>query len=281
MPKATQVLRFEFCFLPYLVYIRDQVIVLKKISVREYDRTVFMYGRQHGLIMATARGAARPKSKQCARLEPLSFAEVMVAKGKSFDHLAVAGPVEAEVDFKTHEGRSADSDLCVRAVTGAFADLFLSLVKPGISDERLFALWGELIVALRGPRTGLTVLRAQLMFAIASLRLMDLLGYGPALSVCTHCRQPSGPTDAWYAPEHGGLVCATCRPSWEGFLVPANAHALALLRFARKAPLSDLLRVSLPVDVGVNVLRLMREVWKHAPLDREPHGLETISALLV
>jgi len=185
------------------------------------------------------------------------------------------------VEIKTDDSASPDNDLCVRAVAGAFADLFLSLVRPGVSDERLFALWRELIAALRGPRSGLTVLRAQLMFATASLRLMDLLGYGPALSVCTQCRRPSGPTDAWYAPEHGGLVCASCRSSWEGFLVPANAHALALLRFARQAPLSDLLRVSLPVDVGVNALRLMREVWKHAPLDREPHGLETISALLV
>lgn len=271
-------------------YLRDQVIILKKIPVREYDRTVFMYGRQHGLLVATARGAARPKSKQAARLEPLTYSEVMIAKGSSFDHLAVASATTGPSGPSSPSGLSGQMgrgtcdavrcSLSLHAVGGAFADMFVGLVRPGVADERLFVLWEELSAALSGLEGHLTPLRGQLMFAAASLKLMDLLGYGPALSVCAACRQPSGPTDAWYAPQDGGLVCAACRGSWAGALVPANAHALSLLRFARQAPLADVLRVSLPVEVGMNALRLIREVWKHAPLDREPHGLETIGAIL-
>lgn len=249
-----------------------------------------MYGRRHGLVVATARGSARPKSKQAARLEPLTFAEVMVAKGKAWDHLAVAAPVSGESGNLTASAQAIGSGrfkpngstgLSAMAVAGAFADMFLALVHPGVADERLFVLWEELASALASVDSGLTPLRARLLFAAVSLRLMDLLGYGPRLSAkCGLCHEPIGPTDAWYAPDDGVLICAECATGWRGGLIRAQTHALALLKFVRSAPLADMLRVSMPVDVGENVVRLARAAWRQAPLEREPHGFETIEALL-
>lgn len=266
------------------VYLRDQVIVLKKSPYREHDRQYVMYGRRHGLLLAAARGTMKPRAKQACHLEPLSLADVMIAKGRNFDQLAVAVSSAQWAVLSGQSGRPGREGRCRTlgslVVAGAFADLFLKLTRPGVADERLFVLWEELISCLAELPQEPTALRAQLLFAAASLKLMDALGYGPALRACATCRRPPGPTDAWYAPSLNALICSDCIQTWKEPAVLARTHALALMRFMRTSPLSDVLRVGLAVDVAQNVLRLIQEVWKHAPLDREPHGLETIERIL-
>ncbi|MFA6161277.1 MAG: DNA repair protein RecO [Patescibacteria group bacterium] len=257
------------------MYLRDEVIVLKKSPYRELDRQYVMYGRKHGLLLAVARGCVNIKSKQAGRLEPLSVADVMIAKGRNLDHLAVASHVPRTT---SHVPRT--TSLGAFVVCGAFADLCLKLIRPGVADERLFNLWIELLDSLSGLPQELSAVRAQLLFAAASLKLMDTLGYGPSLRACLSCHKPPGPTDAWYAPTSNGLVCADCISSWHEHAISAKAHSLALLRFMRSSPLSDVLRVGLNVDVAQNAIRLIKEVWQHAPLDREPHGMETIERML-
>jgi len=248
------------------------VVVLKKSPYREFDRQYVMYGRIHGLLLAAARGAVKPKAKQASQLEPLSLADVMIAKGRNFDHLAVA--VRSQPNLRLEK-------LGALAVAGAFADLCLKLIRPGVADERLFNLWRELIVCLADLPQEPTALRAQLVFAAASLKLMDALGYGPALSAkCGVCRRPLGPTDVWYAPNLNGLVCLDCIQDFQEIAIMAKAQAIILLKFMRASTLSDVLRVGLTTDIAQNALQLTQEVWQHAPLDREPHGLETIACIL-
>src|SRR5260221_1125377 len=109
-------------------YLRDRVIVLKKEPYREQDRRYVMYGREHGLIVAVARGASIPRSKQAGHLEPFSEADVMIAKGVAFDKLAVAKHVGAIHELPLLAGY---------VVCGAFSDLMIRLVRPGIADESL------------------------------------------------------------------------------------------------------------------------------------------------
>jgi len=276
------------------MYIRDQVVVLKKSPYREHDRRYIMYGRRHGLLIAAARGAMKLKAKQAARLEPLTLADVMIAKGRNFDQIAVATRLDVSRQLPSTVYRLPSdvghiTSLGGLAVAGAFADLFLRLIRPGVADERLFALWEELVACLAELPQEPTALRAQLMFAAASLKLMDALGYGPALSAkCGACRHPfdfaqglpMGPTDVWYAPGQNALVCSDCVKASKEPAIPAKVHSIALLRFMRASPLPDVLRVSLNLEVGQNVLRIIQEVWQHAPLDRQPHGLETIQAIM-
>ncbi|MDD5437984.1 MAG: DNA repair protein RecO [Patescibacteria group bacterium] len=255
------------------MYLRDQVIILKKIPYREHDRQYVMYGRIHGLLLAAARGTMKPRAKQAGQLEPFSIADVMIAKGRNFDQIAVA--------VKSHGTKlQSVKTLGSLAIAGAFADLCLRLIRPGVADERLFKLWEELIGCLASLPEEPSALRAKLLFGAASLKLMDTLGYGPALSVCGVCRRPPGPTDAWFSPNLNGLICVDCVKTLSEPVMPARAHSVAFLRFMRASTLDDVLRVGLAVDVAHNALRLIQEVWKQAPLDREPHGMDTIERIM-
>lgn len=150
-------------------YLRDRVIVLKKEPFREQDRRYVMYGREHGLLVAVARGASLPRSKQAGHLEPFSEAEVMIAKGVAFDKLAVAHRV----------GVIHELPLPAIVISGAFADLVIKLTRQGIADERIFILLKDVIETLATMPESPSPERARLIYSAATLRLLDLVGFAP------------------------------------------------------------------------------------------------------
>jgi DNA repair protein RecO (recombination protein O) len=251
-------------------YIRDQVVVLKKVPMREWDRQYFLYGLEHGLLIAVARGAMKSQAKQSPQLEPFAFADVMIAEGRAYNHLAVAVRGKGNKRFMT---------IGAYAVAGAFSDLCLKLLKPGVADERIFRLWEELCDILAQFKGEISPIRAQLLFSAVSLRLLDLLGYGPYFKACAHCGQVSGPTEVFYAPDRNGLVCLDCRPAVREALIRAPAHAMNLMQFLRSSSFRDVMRVTARVDLLETVIVMTREICKHAPLDREPHGFTSIAHL--
>ncbi len=154
-------------------YLRDTVFVLKKEPFREQDRRYTAYGREHGLLVAVARGVSVRTSKQAGHLEPLSVSDVMIAKGAAFDKLAVA---------RAHAvpwAPSAGPRLAHYAVAGGFAGLTAQLLKPGIADARIFDLLCEVCQATGRMPADPSRERSRLLFSAATLKLLDLLGYAP------------------------------------------------------------------------------------------------------
>ncbi len=152
-------------------YLRDTVIVLKKEPFREQDRRYVMYGREHGLLSAVARGSSVRTSKQAGHLEPFSISEVMIAKGAAFDKLAVARLTRA----------FTGDTVAAFAICGAAADLAVRLLRPGIADDRLFDLVSDLLRMAEALPSEPSPERAQLLLAAATLKFLDLLGYAPRI----------------------------------------------------------------------------------------------------
>ena len=223
-------------------YLRDTVIVLKKEPFREHDRRYTMYGLEHGLLVAVARGSSRATSKHAGLLEPLTESNVMIAKGATFDKLAVATGVDRVCVAPTKRL------LAYYAVCGGFADLLIRLLRPGIADDRIFYLLRELIDTLAAAPSEPSPDRARLILSAATLRLLDLLGFAPHIE-----RAGEGTT---------------------------SVPSLALAAFMRRSPLADVLRVTARTDVFAAASSFVEEALTHAPLDREPHGPATIQALL-
>lgn len=156
-----------------MAYLRDRVIILKKEPFREQDRRYTLYGREHGLLVAVARGASLKSSKQAGHLEPFSEAEVMIAKGIAFDKLAVARSIGL--------ARRVPAQLPSYIILGAFFDLVISLSRPGISDHRIFDLLTEVREVCASLPAELSLERSRLLLAGATLKLLDLLGFAPPL----------------------------------------------------------------------------------------------------
>ena len=220
------------------MYIRDRVIVLSKDVVRETDRRYVMYGREHGLLTAVARGSSTPKSKQAGHLEPFCETDVMIAEGTGFDKLAVAS---------SSKNLLRASQLPGFIFAGTFVDVLKRFLQPGISDERIFLLLQEVCRTAEELPSEVSERRLQFLLSASQLRLLDLVGFAPVIERASEGTSP----------------------------VP---H-LAIAMFCRKAPLTDVLRLTADAMELDRVCQFVDFALRETSLEREPHGRRTIRAL--
>jgi len=221
-------------------YLRDTAIILKKEPFREQDRRYYLYGREHGLLIAVARGSSSPKSKQAGHLEPFSTAEVMIAKGVAFDKLAVAKGAGSYLVPRT-------SYLASYAIRGSISDLVLKLMRPGVADERIYDLLVEVLDVTASFPVEPSPDRARLILSAATLKLLDALGFAPIIN-------PSGEATT-------------------------PVQSLALASFLRRAPLSEVLRITGSVDIFRATSGFVEEALKATHLTDAPAGPRVIAAL--
>lgn len=226
-----------------MAYLRDRVIVLKREAYRERDRRYTMYGRENGLLIAVARGSSSSSSKQAGHLEPFSESDVMIAKGKFFDSLAVARLHSSPV-----MNWSSKSGLSCFAIAGAVSDMVIRLTRPGISDVQVFELLQEVQQVLCWLPHEPTSDRARLLLSSVTLRLLGLTGFAPPIE-----KNPEQTTP-----------------------VPS----LALISFMRSTSLEQVAKVTASVDVLRSACQFVDEAVKQTPLERELHGAVTVQALM-
>jgi DNA repair protein RecO (recombination protein O) len=252
-------------------YLRDTAIILKAEPFREQDTWVTMYGREHGKLIAVARGARRMSAKSLGHLQPCSEVEVMIAKGAAFDKLAVVQVVRPRVELRQ----------CLEgmALAGAFVDALERLTRPAFADRDIHTLLVEVLDTSACLKAEMSPLRGQVLFAAASLKLLGLLGYAPSLDACARCR---GTIEAmWLTSEASGFVCGSCIRTTVGRVHgPLPGRTDSLVRFLRAASLADILRVTANRDQLLAAIQTVDGAFHHAPLSTAPHGSVTVQALL-
>jgi DNA repair protein RecO len=256
-------------------YIRDRAIVLKCEPFREHDRRIVLFGRSHGLIEAVARGASRKDAKQAGHLVPMEEVEVMIAKGATFDKLAVSRVIESHQSIRYTLG--------ALTVVGTFFDLFERLQKPGIVDPELYNLLMELLVVAERLIEDPTVERSKLLYTAAALKLLDRIGFAPSLSHCALCRTELQEGDHRILPTDGSLVHEDCYRSIRASQPNAEAVShkiIALTKFLRHEPLQNVLYITGTSQDFSQASNLIFHTLKQTPLTREPHGMRTIYAVL-
>ena len=102
------------------------------------------------------------------------------------------------------------------------------------------------------------------MEAALGLKLSVLAGYAPQLDRCLACEVDldEAPEPLHFAPEHGGVLCAECRPSTADAF-PMAPGTLGRLRETVERPVRD---APAGADLRESVLRVVRaHVLAHAP----------------
>lgn len=256
-------------------YLRDRVIVLKSEVVREHDRRIVMFGESYGLLEAVARGASKRESKQCGHMQPMTEVEVMIAKGIVYDKLAVAKVIHPYIGIRSRLGSLA--------IIGSFFDLFEKLERPGIVDQDLYALLKDLLdVSSRLPEEP-TVERAKLLFAAATLKLLDRTGFSPQITRCALCYDGFLEEEVRQLPQDGALVHEDCYHSVRATQPNAVrvAHSVrAVVRFLREEPLEKALFLTGTSQLFASVSSMIVGFLKQTPLHKEPHGIYTITSIV-
>ena len=228
---------------------KSAAIILRVVDFSNTSCVVTMYSRDFGKISALAKGARRPKSPFEAALDVLSICHVVFVH-KSTEALDIL--TEAKLDRRF---RAASKDLARLYSAYYFVELTMALTEPADSQPELFDVLQAAIVGLdQGEPNEPWMLRFE-------MRLLTIIGHGPALEFCVACGQPVGSNpQRWFSSSAGGLICATCRPGKRS-VVSVNNDAIETLK--RFGDASESWRAPLPAAALGQIRGLMNQYLAH------------------
>lgn len=213
---------------------KTHAIILSRTDFREADRLYIVYTRDFGKLELLARGARKIESKLAGHLEPFTIAEIMIGRGKNFDHLAGAEIIDDLENIKTDFSKMSFLHYCfevVHQVTGW-----------EMRDDRIYNLLLELLLTLESfsfPAEATTWEKYQALTKSFVVKLLGLLGYAPEVRQCLICKNPIPAKGNIFNVRRGGIVCVHCHSKdldLPGEKVNISADAIKVLRFFMDSP---------------------------------------------
>lgn len=172
---------------------RVAAIVLKRRDQGEADRLLTVLARERGKVTLLAKGVRRQASRKAGHVEPFTYVELLVAKGRSLDLVTQAETIEAHRHLREELWRSAWAYYVVELV-----DAFIQDEDP---HQLLFDLLLETLGRLeRGDDPALAV-------RYYELHLLALAGYQPQLFRCVQCSELLRPEVNFLSLARGGCLC--------------------------------------------------------------------------
>lgn len=212
---------------------KTKAIILKYQDWQEYNRLYTFYTSVRGKMPAIARGIRKIKSKQVGNLKPFAILEIMVAHGKKIDTLATAEIIE---DFSY-----LNQNLLTLGLATFSTELVEALTHDGERDPRIFSLMGEML-SLLNINSQQPADRMKAFGWLYSLKLIQLLGYGPDFYQCLHCQKEVN-LPYRLAPEKGGLVCGQHAGLQECRSI--SAPSMEILRLSESNELNEFLKTKI------------------------------------
>lgn len=187
-------------------------IVLRERDYGEGHRVISLLTREHGKVLAVAKGVRRPQAKLAAALQHFTLAEMQLAIGRRFDVITQVRVQNAFYGLRT--------SIEAFAYASYFAEMFDELLPERQSHPAPFDLLVDGLTRLVSGETPDFVGR------YVEINLIAMLGYLPQLTHCAHCQAPLARRDAdgraiwptWlgFSASQGGALCPTCLPGIPG-----------------------------------------------------------------
>ena len=175
---------------------RLQAVVLRRRNLGESDRILTVFSKELGKHRFVAKGVRRPGSKLAGHSEPFMIAEFFLARTRGLPILSQAEPLRAFRRLRTSEQAIAVAGLIAERVdvlTGedeaapsvyALVENSLELLDSGVEPERVLLIFGLLLLAETGFRSG--------------------------LQTCIECGEPLTAVPNAFAVDRGGFICHRC-----------------------------------------------------------------------
>jgi DNA repair protein RecO (recombination protein O) len=223
-----------------------QALVLHRRSLGEHDRVLTLFTKEHGKISAVAKGSQRATSRLVGATEPFTHVRLLLATGRNLDIITQCEIVNAYPALRTDiERLSRAAYIC------DLLDVF-SHDHDATSSEAVFDLTCAALLLLTQPFEWLdSVIHAY------DIRLLEVLGYAPAIEYCAHCGEPLQEPPFGFSPAAGGALCMRCRHTFlDAFPLPTDT--LTALQTLQTASPEALLHYSPPKTVVPHIERALR-----------------------
>jgi|GEM_PF-440259 len=201
--------------------IKVRGLVLREYETGEADKRLLLLCKEHGRIMAYARGARKPRSKFLVAAQIFTYSDFVLAQGKGFYSVAQADVIESFYNIRT----DYDS-LCAAHLLAKICDK--TLWENSDCDELL-------LLALKTlSNLAKQKLSPAQIIIVFLIRFLDFYGFRPHSDECAVCNQPInkiGENLYWGAE---GLLCAAHKnpASVKSFEGDGNAESIRYAHYA-------------------------------------------------
>lgn len=194
-------------------------IILRKQDWGEADELVAFISRELGWLTGVAKNAKKSRIRFGGHLEPFTLVDLSLRPRKRDDLVWID---EAQI-IRGYLGIRADLTRVARAsYLFEMASVFL---PEGHPDPAVFDFLQGFLEDLQHAESG------SLLFMLAEIRLLGLLGYSPRFDVCPACAKLLEPgEDAVFSPLRGGACHPQCLEPQEAKDVILSPDTLAIVR---------------------------------------------------
>lgn len=232
---------------------RAQGVVLKQTPIGEADRILTLYTRQMGKIRVVARGIRRTKSRLAGHLEPLTYARVSIAEGRSLNSITEAETLQNFSALRENLGHVSSAIY--------ISDLVDSFSEDGSPNAPVFELLLKTLVEFQGTEKPMNLTR------YFEVQLLKHSGFGPEFYHCIMCFSVLEPNDHVFSSAMGGIACPDCRTVSTGVLSPMSLSAVKVLRFFQRESLEKATALDVRAPLLAEVERVLRYYLRYV-LDR-------------
>jgi len=223
-------------------------IILEKRDVGEADRLYTFYAKESGRTKALGKGVRRPNAKLAGNLEPITQAEIFIAKSRGLGKITGAIAVENFSNIKL--------DIEALEKISAVFKIFNKIVGEQEQDENIFViLLGFLQGMEKLSREKNNAGKMDILVLGFLFKLLSEMGYRLEVEKCVHCGRKLEPLDNYFSPAKGGVLCKDCH-KLESKRIKMSPEAIKLVRIFLKNKLENLAKLQV-AQKDVNNLKLI------------------------
>lgn len=225
--------------------IKARGLVLREYEVGESDKRLLIFCKEHGRLMAYARGARKPTSKFMAAAQPFTYADFMLVKGQGFYSLAQAQIIENFYPLREDYDRLMAAYQIAEACEKTLWDNLES-------DELLKLALKSLAVLAKGQFPPGQVA------SVFLLRFFDVHGLCPQIDACVLCNAPATGTKMVLCAE--GLACDTHKPA---AYQPLSSAAVAAMQHILNNDLARSFLFTATDAILAELQKAVKLLWKY------------------
>jgi DNA repair protein RecO (recombination protein O) len=235
---------------------KTEGIVLRSMDLGEADRVLTVLTPRLGKLRVIAKGIRRTRSRLGGGLEPFSDVHLVLAVGRTFDVVTQVALEDPHLGLR--------NDLHSTAAAWYLVELADRFCEGAADSHGAFVLLAQGLAALDAAPAEVGRAVVARWFELA---LLDAMGFRPELSRCLECGAEIAPEGNAFSPVGGGVLGPECAHAALGAR-PIGTEALKVLRHLQRSPLTEVLRLRIPVRLQREVERLLHASVS-AVLERE------------
>ena len=175
-------------------------MIIKKKDRGEAGQVFTIYTTDFGKLEILGKAIRKIKSKLRGGAELFYLSEIEFIQGKIFKTLTDAILINRLPFLRSKLERLKTAS--------KIAELSDRILEGEEEDKKIWELLNDVFQKLNNLQPAVSNL--QLVYYYFLWNFLSILGYQPELYRCSVCQQKLSPAKLYFAPEEGGLICASC-----------------------------------------------------------------------